>query len=488
YKGIFRLKPDSSWRNILDMQFFTSKNGLPSDQSNLLFRIQSEILVASANGIYAFNYKTGMFEKAPRFASYFNKEMSVDYLYQDSEQNIWFSENKQLGVLRWQEDGSFKKITIPFLKLANLTLSSFENIQEVEQNNVLIGIEGGFANYISKYKKDYSRLCTIYISDLRSSDSAEGIFRYDGKRSSQTLIPVFKYKSNTVSISFSANNFESAEIFFQYKLMGFDEKWSEWTTKNFKEYTNLPGGHYTFMLRARNNELTTPSELSFKFIVLAPWYRSVYAMIIYVVLLIFLVYLGRRYLFYRIEKSRLVEKQKQQEKYLSHVRKCKEESLIAEKELQRLRNETLNLEMIHKEKELANSTMLIIKKNNILKKLQSDLRDVNSALGNDEAKNSIVSLVKRIDKEIDNEKQWKVFNLHIEQVYEELFKKLLERYPGLSPRELSLCAYLRMNISSKEIATLMNISARGVEISRYRIRKKLRLDRDANLTEFMINL
>jgi len=78
--------------------------------------------------------------------------------------------------------------------------------------------------------------------------------------------------------------------------------------------------------------------------------------------------------------------------------------------------------------------------------------------------------------------------MHIEQVYEELFKKLKESYPGLTPRELSLCAYLRMNISSKEIATLMNISARGVEISRYRIRKKLRLDRDANLTEFMINL
>ena len=120
--------------------------------------------------------------------------------------------------------------------------------------------------------------------------------------------------------------------------------------------------------------------------------------------------------------------------------------------------------------------------------MQSDLQDVKSTMSNEVAKNSINSLIKRIDKEIDNEKQWKVFNLHIEQVYEELFKKLKERCPDLTPRELSLCAYLRMNISSKEIATLMNISARGVEISRYRIRKKLRLDREANLTEFMINL
>lgn len=154
----------------------------------------------------------------------------------------------------------------------------------------------------------------------------------------------------------------------------------------------------------------------------------------------------------------------------------------------RLRNEKLSQAMIYKEKELANSTMLLIKKNNILSKLQTDLRSINSSVGNESAKNSINSLIKRIDKEIDSEKQWKVFNTHIEQVYDDLFKKLKENYPELTPRELSLCAYLRMNISSKEIATLMNISARGVEISRYRIRKKLHLDRDANLTEFMLNL
>jgi DNA-binding CsgD family transcriptional regulator len=488
YKGIFRLKPDSSWRNVSDAQFYTSKNGLPSDQSNLLFRIQSEILVASINGIFAFNYKTGLFEKVSGFASYFNKGMSVDYLYQDSEQNIWFSENKQLGVLRLQEDGSLKKITLPFIKLADLTLSSFENIKELDQDNVLIGIEGGFANYVSKYKKDYSQPCNIYISDLRSGDTTEGIYRYSCKTSGQTLTPAFQYKNNTVSISFSANNFESADMRFQYKLTGFDEKWSDWTAQNFKEYTNLPDGDYTFMLRAGNSDQTAPSELSFKFIVLAPWYRSTYAWIIYFVLFSLLIYLAQRYFHNRIEKSLLAEQQNQKEKYFIREQKLKEEALIAEKEVQRLRNETLNLEMIHKEKELANSTMLVIKKNNILNKLQSDLRGIKSTVDNEAAKNSINSLIKRIDKEIDNEKQWKVFNTHIEQVYEDLFKKLKESFPDLTPRELSLCAYLRMNISSKEIATLMNISARGVEISRYRIRKKLRLDREANLTEFMINL
>ncbi|MCX6285069.1 MAG: triple tyrosine motif-containing protein [Bacteroidetes bacterium] len=488
YKGIYRIKIDSSWRNVLNEQFFDSKNGLPSNHSNLLFRIQSEILVATINGIFTFDYKTERFEKASRFKSYFEKEMLVDYLYQDSEQNIWFSADKHIGVLRLQEDGSYKKITIPFLKLANQVVPSFEHIQELNPNNVLIGIEGGFAHYGSKYNLDYSRPCTIYISELRSGDTSQGIYRYNSNNSDQTVIPAFKYKNNNISISFAANNYESPEVGFHYKLAGFDENWSEWSTQNFKEYTNLPDGRYTFMLRAFNNDLTAPSELSFKFIVLAPWYRSVFAWIGYFVVFILLIYLGRRYLNYRVEKSRLAENLKQKEKYLNRELKLKEESLIAEKEMQRLRNETLNLEIIHKEKELANSTMLLIQKNNILNKIQSDLQNLYSSIRNDEGKNNVNGLIKRIDKEIDNEKQWQVFNLHFEQVYEDLFKKLKESFPDLSHRELILCAYLRMNISSKEIATLMNISERGVEISRYRIRKKLGLDHGANLTEFMMSL
>jgi ligand-binding sensor domain-containing protein/DNA-binding CsgD family transcriptional regulator len=487
YKGIFRIKCDSSLRNTVDARLFNSKNGLPSNQANLLFKIQSEIIVATEKGIRIFNNRTQEFENDEKYSHYFDKGIRVDFLYQDSGQNIWFSTNKQIGVLRLQEDGSFNRITIPFLKLASLSLRSFENIKELDQNNVLIGIEGGFANYLPKYKKDYSKPCIIYISDLRSGDTTEGIYRYNSRKSSQTLIPAFKHKKNNISISFAANNFEFPESGFQYRLAGFDENWSEWTTQNFKEYTNLPDRQYTFMLRARNYDLAAPSELSFKFIVLAPWYRSVYALIVYFILFILLIYLGKRYLNYRIEKSRIAEYQKQNEKYLIYEQKLKEEALVAEKEMQRLRNETLNLEMNHKEKELANSTMLLIKKNEILNKIQSDLRKVYSSLGNDAGKNNLVSLIKRIDKEIDNERQWKVFNLHIEQVYEDLFRKLKERYPDLTPRELFLCAYLRMNISSKEIASLMNISARGVEIGRYRIRKKLRLDREANLIEFMIN-
>lgn len=193
-------------------------------------------------------------------------------------------------------------------------------------------------------------------------------------------------------------------------------------------------------------------------------------------------------MFYRIQKLRLADKIRQREKFLIVEQKLREDTLRAENEMEKLQKEKLHLEMVLKEKELANSTMNVIQKNNTLKKLKIDLQKLVTTTTDKQTRSDIQSLSRRIEKEIDTENQWQVFNSHVEQVYEDLFRKLKERCPSLSPRELSLCAYLRMNISSKEIATLMNISARGVEISRYRVRKKLGLDRLANLTDFMMNL
>ena len=68
------------------------------------------------------------------------------------------------------------------------------------------------------------------------------------------------------------------------------------------------------------------------------------------------------------------------------------------------------------------------------------------------------------------------------------FKNLMNHYPDLTPGDLKLCAYLKMNLSSKEIAVLLNISTRGVEIRRYRLRKKLNLEHDKNLVEFLMEL
>lgn len=488
YKGVFRITPDSLYRKALRVSFFDTRNGLPNQIGNNLFRVRSHIVVATRNGIYRFDDKQQRFIPDSFFLQVLPNYKGFDYLNQDNRNNIWYYNDQQPGVLRMQEDGSFKNITAPFIELKGQVIPSYGHVDVLDANNVIIGIEGGFAHYASGQYKNYEFLPSLYISRLHSGDTAEGIFCYNSTLGKQTLRPQFRFRNNTVSIAFAASQYASQGLAFQFELEGFDKEWSGWTTQTSKEYTNLPAGDYTFRLKARTETGKITPVLEYHFTILPPWYRSLPAWIFYFLCLAGLIVLAYRFFLRSMEKSRLKEKEDQKNKYRQREQQLKEEALITEKEMIRLRNEKLNLEMIHKEKELANSSLLIIQKNQILQKLRTELTRIKNNLPDETLKNELNATLKRIGREIDNEKQWQVFNTHVEQVHEVLFKKLKEQYPDLTPRELSLCAYLRMNISSKEIATLMNISTRGVEISRYRIRKKLGLDRNANLTDFMMKL
>jgi DNA-binding CsgD family transcriptional regulator len=97
-------------------------------------------------------------------------------------------------------------------------------------------------------------------------------------------------------------------------------------------------------------------------------------------------------------------------------------------------------------------------------------------------------VTRTIETDIQLDNNWEQFEIYFDQVHENFFKRLRQKYPDLTPKDQKLCAYLRMNLSTKEIAPLLNISVRGVEISRYRVRKKLGIDSDTNLVAFIMDV
>jgi DNA-binding CsgD family transcriptional regulator len=97
-------------------------------------------------------------------------------------------------------------------------------------------------------------------------------------------------------------------------------------------------------------------------------------------------------------------------------------------------------------------------------------------------------LVKLINNHTNNDNDLKLFEESFDQIHNEFFKKLLKEHPDLAPPDLKLAAYLKMNLTTKEIAPLLKITHRGVEIKRYRLRKRLKLNSDQNLIEFMMTI
>lgn len=114
YKGIYRLKPDSTLKKAGEIKLFNSKNGLPTDKSNFIYQIQNQICVTTPKGIYRFNDKTQQFEKSDLLKNYLKNEQQIELLFQDSVKNIWYYADKKLGVLSPQKDGSYKNTITPF--------------------------------------------------------------------------------------------------------------------------------------------------------------------------------------------------------------------------------------------------------------------------------------------------------------------------------------------------------------------------------------
>ena len=127
--------------------------------------------------------------------------------------------------------------------------------------------------------------------------------------------------------------------------------------------------------------------------------------------------------------------------------------------------------------------MVIAKKNELLLELKEVILKSKDTFETNKVYSSIIS---KIEKSIDHSEDWNSFESHFKELHQDFFEKMLAKFPSLTPKDLKLAAYLKMNLSSKEIAPLMGISLRGVEIHRYRLRKKLQLENSKHLSNFLI--
>jgi DNA-binding CsgD family transcriptional regulator len=227
---------------------------------------------------------------------------------------------------------------------------------------------------------------------------------------------------------------------------------------------------------------------SLTFTILPPWSKSIAAYITYALLFISLIIFSRWLLNKRIEISNRKERIKQLREYNEREREYIRQALVSEKEIITMKNEKLQTEKKLRDKELANQAMNIVRKNETLTNIKEELINLKKSSSDASVTEKIVSIISTINREVGHNKQREVFDKAFDEVHEAFVEKLKSHYPSLTPTELRLCAFLKMNISTKEIAPLMNISIRGVEICRYRIRKKIGIDRNTNLTGFLINL
>ncbi|UQD57697.1 LuxR family transcriptional regulator [Flavobacterium sp. K5-23] len=467
YKGVFRLQLDNK---LLKIKSFTEYEQPKKGKNAGLKKFNNTIYYAYKDGVFKLNNKTKLFEKDDVLSSVFEKdEYTSGKLIVDHSNKIWLFSKNYINYFSLSKlSNKLKQNVIPIPASLTNSMSGFENIEQISNNDYLIGTTDGYYTInindlsFNNYKVAISNIVTNKLNEnlKNSSIQEEGNFKYD---------------ENNITFNYTVPEYNKyINVEYQYLLEGFQDNWSEWSTRTVVNFKNLPSGKYVFKVRAKFANSLLENTAIYSFTVLKPWYRTSMALFFYLIISIVLARI--------IHKAYKSYYQKKEDKLIEENNRLLEiKELENGHEIMRVRNEQLSLDVDIKSRELAITAMSLNNKNELLAFIKDDLKKTD-----DDKNKSLRSVISTINKNITGNDSWSVFKEAFENTDKDFLKKIKSSHPLLTPSDLKLCAFLRLNLSSKEIAPLLNISVRSVEIKRYRLRKKMDLSHEEGLVEYIL--
>ncbi|RAR72932.1 triple tyrosine motif-containing protein [Flavobacterium aciduliphilum] len=469
YKGIFRFHTDKSLQ--IAQGIFTYKNP-PKGKNASLVKYNNTIYYAYKQGVFKLNPITKSFIKDSVLSDVFKKgKYTTGKLIVDKYNKLWFFTKNYINYFTTGKlSTQLKKNIIPIPASLTNSMLGYENISQLTKSIYLIGTTDGYY--------------TLNLNDLSFKNYSVSITSITKNKLNQNIINTslfsegeFSNDENNLTFNYSVpeyNKYINPE--YQYLLKGIQDDWSDWNSKTSVNFKNLPPGSYVFKVRAKIANTNPKNIVSYKFTILKPWYTNNFALLLYFLLAIYIAYF--------INKTYKVYYQRQREKLIEENNLLLEiKELENNQQLMKLKNEQLTKDVDSKSKELAVSTMNLIKKNELLSVIKEDLKKTS-----EEGNRNIKSVISTINKNIKEEDNWNIFREAFDTADKDFLKKVKSAHPSLTPNDLRLCAYLRLNLSSKEVAPLLNISVRSVEIKRYRLRKKMDLPHEQGLVEYILSI
>ncbi len=472
YKGVYSIEIDEDYRNVVKV------GKIPSAKQSLyssITRFNGDILYSNENGIWRYDADQGVFEMDQFLSSLYESYnySSGKLVTTRDERELWvFSKESMHYVSPGKFSDDLNVTSIPIHYSVRNAMVGYENMLETHNNNYLFGNSQGYFLIDLEGIKNRQLQSELNIYMART---------WTLNQEDEKLLPldsdaVLSNRYNNIEFSFSLPEFEKYfTTEFQYQLEGIMEDWSDWKTTNKAVFNNLDFGTYNFRVRGRGGEKSTTETVTFSFVIERPFVLSNLMILLYLFILLVLgVLVHSTYrTYYKKQRQKLEQRARKELAFQESENKRK---------LMRLNNEKLKQEIDGKNRELAISTMSLIKKNKVLNVIKAELNKLDADSG------GIKRVVKLINSNLKSSDDWDFFERAFNNADRDFFKKIKAKHSNLTPDDLRLCAFLRLNLSSKEIAPLLGISPKSVEIKRYRLRKKMELTPEVNLTEYILEV
>ncbi|MDR7212610.1 histidine kinase [Flavobacterium piscis] len=454
YRGLYRVLYNDKYET-LKVENITQQSKIENDFGVKIFEFRKEILFLINNSWYTYNSITNKLEENDLFNDNFKRITDVIAIDEDHFMVL------QDGILHhiYAVGNKFVWNIIQKKyykgKLINDNLKVFKN-----ENHYLLNLDDGFISLELKYEKKENK--QIRIEAFNNNN----LILDDSKIKFNTEL-----KLNVISGIYGA---KKPNLFYQLnktqKIIPISE--------GLILLNNLSSGYHSVVIY-KHDGASYDKVSSFGFTVAQPWYFSVWMILLYFLLISTILFF-----YYKWNKIRYIQKLRLQAEEQKHQREILEMELKTENELniQEYEKHILELELQTKSSEVAGKSLSIAKQSEMIENIQN-------ILDSEKDFNKLKSEIKKAIRINEvNKHEWEIFEANLNQIHNEFIISLTKKFPNLTPKDIKLCIYLKMNLSSKEIAPMMNISFRGVELHRYRLRKKLNLSQEDNLSKFLLNI
>lgn len=453
-RGIYKCRLNEE----LDAFRYYTYYGHETDQSLpshlQVFKLSGRITFLGDDQFYTYNESKDNLQPAPLLNKCFENVSNLKRIVAIDNEESWAI--TESSVYLFSYDGYMARINEAYkIEMDNLSfVTASENISVLNDSLSLICLDIGFILHNSQQSNHHiAKLTPPHVEYIHAGrDLSNGYVNLD----KYINIP---YSENTITVGFSVDNAFAENLFVEYFLEGVDNTWSQAKQQNSISYARLPQGNYKLYLRTTDKLNNYSSDTLVSFEILPPWYNTSwwYLICCLSIVLVFSAILW-------------IMRRRMQNKHL------------------RLMNEQLQKEIEEKNAEIFTQTSFIIRKNELILKIKGIVDEICAK----NTQKGLIPLYHKINSllanSLDSEDDWKMFLIKFEQKHHNFFRTLKKSYPLLTNNDLRLCACLKLNMDTKDIASLMNLSVRGVENNRYRLRKKLDLKPTQNLNDFFLDI
>lgn len=474
--GLYRFRIDPDMKLVKDVRKYESL-GEVEGGSFTLFKINGRVVFSNGEYFYTYEDMTDSIVPYETMNEQLAELREIKTVSRASGDRYWFVGDRTVYLVKCAINTFDIELRIPYSLFDGLAVEERGSVAYDKRNNhSYLCLNNAIARIetdsSSLYKSRVKR--SLWISGMRAIDE------FSGERKTLVAQPGVRVESefNTVSFTLCYPVYSDYTYKVRYKLDGYSEQWVPSGRSLQKMYARLPYGNYIFQAEIYNTDRFLASvELPFE--ILSPWYLSYWAVGSYILaglcLLALLQYLVYR--FVKKKKDRVIERQR-----VAHQAELERQ----EKKIVELEKEQLEADLRFKSKELSSVVMTNIAHQEFLNSLKEEIQ--RQKLSGQYGRKNLDKLLTLVNSNIVSDKEnWTMFQANFDRIHENFFRNLKLQYTDLTSGDLRFCALLRLNMPTKEISKLLNISTRGVDAARYRLRKKFNLLPEESLTDFLIN-